>query len=222
MPRPRLALLAIAALLVLSGCTDAAPAPAPAAAPTEDEPRILQGGAPGEPSRELTAEEVASIELPVHTEADVDFMRAMIPHHRQALEMTALVPDRAGRDDLALFAERMSLSQDDEIAQIERWLEARGEAVTDGEHAHHGDDVTHGMATEAELAELAAAEGEAFDRLFLTLMQRHHEGALQMVAELFAADGGQEPEAFAFATHVDGDQRIELSRIAQMLAELDG
>ena len=78
------------------------------------------------------------------------------------------------------------------------------------------------MLTDAELAELREASGREFDRLFLTFMQRHHEGALQMVSELFEAGGGEEPEVFQFANHVDADQRIELGRIAAMLGEMNG
>jgi uncharacterized protein (DUF305 family) len=73
-----------------------------------------------------------------------------------------------------------------------------------------------------ERCELRATSGPEFDRLFLTFMQHHHEEALQMVAELFDAAGGEEREIFQFANHVDSDQRIELGRIATMLAELDG
>jgi hypothetical protein len=88
-------------------------------------------------------------------------------------------------------------------------------------HHAHGESMP-GMLTEAELAELRAASGPKFDRLFLTFMQRHHEGALQMISELFDAGGGEEPEVFQFANHVDADQRIELGRIAKLLADMNG
>lgn len=192
-----------------------------------DAPRVIQPGAPGDPGRELTSEEVEELDIqpPPHTQLDVTFMRGMIIHHAQALEMTSLVPDHSALKDLSLFAERMEISQRDEIALMTSWLTARGEEVPDIKsaqtHHAHGESMP-GMLTDAELAELRAASGHKFDRLFLTFMQRHHEGALQMVSELFEAGGGEEPQVFQFANHVDADQRIELGRIAEMLADVNG
>jgi uncharacterized protein (DUF305 family) len=74
-----------------------------------------------------------------------------------------------------------------------------------------------GMLTHAQLMQLEAARGSEFDRLFLEFMIQHHEGALEMVRQLFAAGGGQESEMFQFASHVDGDQRIEITRMYRML-----
>jgi uncharacterized protein (DUF305 family) len=76
---------------------------------------------------------------PAHNEADVRFVTGMIAHHGQALEMAALVPGRATRADVRLMAERIEVSQRDEIALMQRWLQARGEAVpsADSAHAHH-------------------------------------------------------------------------------------
>jgi len=192
-----------------------------------DAPRVIQPGAPGEPGRELTAEEVEELDIqpPTYTQLDTAFMQGMIIHHDQALEMTSLVPKRSALKDLSLFAERMEISQRDEIALMTSWLTERGEEVPDTEaaqtHLDHGQRMP-GMLTNAELAELRAASGHKFDRLFLTFMQRHHEGALLMVSELFDAGGGEEPEVFRFANHVDADQRIELGRIAVMLSEMNG
>lgn len=74
-----------------------------------------------------------------------------------------------------------------------------------------------GMLTDEELARLAAATGAEFERLFLELMIRHHEGALIMVADLFSSGGGQEAEIFQLASHVDADQRAEIARMRGML-----
>ena len=79
-----------------------------------------------------------------------------------------------------------------------------------------------GMATAEEMNQLAEARGPAFDRLFLELMIRHHEGALVIVKELFATRGAaQEPETFAFASDVVADQRSEIQRMERMLKELE-
>ena len=78
-----------------------------------------------------------------------------------------------------------------------------------------------GMATEDELAALAAARGREFDVLFLQLMIRHHEGAVVMVEQLLTAGvGGQEPQVFQLAQHIDADQRVEISRMKALLVEL--
>ena len=152
-------------------------------------------------------------------------MQGMIGHHAQALEMTALLRSRTARDDMKLLARRIDDSQTDEIKLMRRWLEVRGQQVP-GEHAHHapgapGGGLMPGMLTAEEMAQLAAAQGPAFDRVFLEFMIKHHEGALVMVKELFAASGaGQEPEIFAFASDVDADQRMEIERMGVMLKEL--
>jgi uncharacterized protein (DUF305 family) len=149
-----------------------------------------------------------------HTAADVEFMEGMLAHHAQALEMTALVPPRTRRDDVRLLAERIDVSQRDEMAAMRQWLRARGQDTSGAAHAGHA---MPGMATAAEMARLAASSGPAFDTLFLDLMTRHHEGALAMVARLFATPGaGQEPAMFDFVSHVDSDQRIEISRMRAM------
>lgn len=149
-------------------------------------------------------------------------MQAMIGHHAQALEMTALVASRSDREDMRLLARRIEVSQADEIKLMQRWLTARGEAVP-SEHAHHAPGATlmPGMLSPEEMDRLAAAKGTAFDRLFLEAMIKHHHGALTMVRDLFAQAGaGQEPEIFAFASDVDTDQEIEIERMAAMRLEL--
>ena len=139
--------------------------------------------------------------------------------------MTALVPSRSSDDGLGLLAKRIDLSQVTEIEQMQRWLKERGEAapVLHRKHGHAhgvGQGLMPGMLTEPQLKKLAAARGKAFARLFLESMIRHHQGAIQMVTELFLADGGAEPEAGVFARHVDADQEIEIARMRTMLAEL--
>jgi len=149
-----------------------------------------------------------------YTGEDVRFVQAMIPHHAQALTMADLVPDRTDNEAMHRLARRIEVSQKDEIAIMERWIERRGETMAEG---HHHSPLMPGMLTEEELARLGAATGDEFDRLFLELMIRHHEGALVMVADLFSAGGGQEAEIFQFASHVDADQRAEVARMREML-----
>lgn len=178
---------------------------------------------------------------PAHTSADVEFVRDMLVHHQQALEMTALVPERAQNDVIRLLAERIEVSQRDEIARMEQWLRRRDEqmSVGGGEHAadherteeHAGmherhrppgrGTSMHGILTPAEMARLAASRGTAFDRLFLESMIRHHEGAIVMVAELFSSPGaGQEPEIYQLASEIESDQRMEIDRMRGLLETL--
>lgn len=222
MPAPSrrpLAAAVLAALVVLAGCSDAAD-DADAATST-DGVRVVQLGAPGEENRELSPEEIAELEVLEPSESDIEFVQAMVPHHQQAMQMTSLVYDRTDDPDLELFVQRMDISQQDEIELMEDWLLERGE-VFGSDGMHHTGELMPGMLTEEQLAELEAAEGEEFDRLFLESMINHHLGAIGMVDELVSAeDGGQDAGVFRLAQHIDSDQRIEISRMEEMLAELE-
>ena len=188
-----------------------------------------------------SAQAQAGAQVPAASEADVRFIEGMMAHHAQALEMTALVPARSGRDDVRMMAERIDVSQRSEIERMQQWLRARGLPVPQaaahhahppdsaghaatasaGEHAGHGAAGGHagmpGMATPEEMSRLARASGAEFDRLFLELMIRHHEGALVMVEQLFGTPGGgQDPEMYSIASEVDADQRMEIDRMRAM------
>ncbi|HYD55179.1 MAG TPA: DUF305 domain-containing protein [Gemmatimonadaceae bacterium] len=153
------------------------------------------------------------------TPADVRFLRDMIGHHAQALVMTALVPARTAQPDLRLLAERIDVSQRDEIAMMGQLLRKRGVTPPSIEHAAHGMmDHMPGMLTEAELTRLREARGPDFDQLFLESMIRHHEGALTMVARLLASRGGTaDTEIYRLAADVDADQRAEIARMRGLL-----
>ena len=186
-------------------------------------PDIVQPGAPGEPTRTLTAEEAAALGRPsAHVEADVRFMQGMIHHHGQALDMTDLLSSRTESEEMRLLALRIDISQTDEMGMMVQWLEARGEDAPEvrNEEASPLDDdhLMPGMLSERQMAELASARGEEFDRLFLEFMIVHHQGALTMVSELFLVSGaGQEPVIFQFASSVDADQSAEIGRMNMML-----
>ena len=185
-------------------------------------PVIVQPGAPGEPTRTLTAEEAAALGQPVHVDADVRFMRGMIHHHGQALDMTDLLSSHTESGEMRLLGQRIDISQTGEMGMMARWLESRGEGVPKVREEEASplkdDQLMPGMLTERQMAELASARGEAFDRLFLELMIVHHEGALTMISELFLVSGaGQEPGIFQFASDVDADQTAEIGRMNTML-----
>jgi uncharacterized protein (DUF305 family) len=181
-------------------------------------PPLIQPGAPGEASRVITPERAVDLPDIPPTAAEVRFMQGMIGHHAQALEMTALVGSRSSHDDVKLIAQRIALSQADEIKMMQEWLTRRGEQAPDA-HAHHA--IMPGMLTAEEMARLETSTGVEFDRLFVQLMIKHHGGALTMVDELLVhSNAGQDPELFAFASDVDVDQRGEIARLAAMLKEL--
>lgn len=214
-PRVAAGLLAILVSLGLAACT---PPPSPERV-LSDAP-VVQLGAPGESNRTLSDDEQLVVTDVAHIPADADFVRSMLPHHAQALVMTSYVNDRTESRDIRLLAERMSVSQDDEITLMEQWLQDRGEAIRDPDSVHgdHAEGMP-GMLTDAELAQLEATSGAEFDRLFLEFMIRHHEGALAMVAELYAAGGAQEPSLGEMVRHIESDQGIEIARMQSMLAE---
>ena len=90
-------------------------------------PAIVQPGAPGQPTRTLTIEEAAALRRPVHVDADVRLIKGMIHHHGQALDMTELLSSRTESEEMRLLAQRIDISQTDEIGTMARWLESRGE-----------------------------------------------------------------------------------------------
>jgi uncharacterized protein (DUF305 family) len=194
----------------------------PAALAAHDAP-IVHPGAPGEQPRSLSAEEAIEVANTGYSPDDVRFMQGMIPHHRQAVRMAALVADRTNRPELIDLAGRIDASQEDEVAFMQKWLRARGEPVPEpaaheGMHAGH---LVRGMATPEQLAELERLEGAAFDRLFLELMMNHHEGAITMVEELLEQPGSAyDPVLLEFTTDVTNDQTAEIERMHALLARL--
>ena len=155
-----------------------------------------------------------------HSGADVRFMQHMMAHHQQARVMSAMVPQRSTRPEIRLIAERIDVSQEDEMRQIRGWLRRHGvEVPTTDAHAAHAS--MPGMLTEAELARLSAARGPEFDVLFLEYMMRQYEGAVTMVTELYATPGAaQSSETYGFATDVNADQRAEIARMRALLAAI--
>jgi uncharacterized protein (DUF305 family) len=188
----------------------------------QERPPIVQPGAPGQPSRVIPASEAVDLSGVQYTKADLEFMQGMISHHAQALEMTVLVPSRSKSEALRKLALRIELSQDDEIKMMQGWLKARGEEAPDVRAHHaHGAKLMPGMLTPEEMEGLADAKGTAFDRLFLELMIKHHQGALTMVENLLSEPGaGQDSDIFAFISDINADQSMEIARMGTMLKEL--
>ncbi len=202
--------LLLAALL--AGCGASKPQEEAAPQPTVN---VVQPGAVGEPAKRVDPN--ATPAAVQHTQADVEFMQGMIHHHQQALTMADWVPDRTQSTSIRLLARRMELSQQTEIDQMWKWLEARGVDPTDHTHKHV---VMPGMLNSRQLERLKDARGARFDGLFLRYMTMHHRGALTMVQELLDKGGGAEAEIGAFTRHIDADQAIEITRMQQLLRGL--
>jgi uncharacterized protein (DUF305 family) len=166
------------------------------------------------------------------TKDDADFMQGMIGHHAQAIVMAGLAPTNGASQAVQVLSARIALSQSTEIKLMQEWLKVRGFGVPDStgklsmDHAnmagmnHAATDSLHpGMLDDYQMKLLKDARGASFDRLFLTFMIQHHEGALVMVDKLFKSDGGgQDDDIFKFATAVHADQTAEIDRMKSMLA----
>jgi uncharacterized protein (DUF305 family) len=170
--------------------------------------------------------ELAARNRQPYSEADVRFMTGMIPHHAQAVLFAGWAETHGAGRAVGVFAARMVVAQRDEIATMQAWLAERGERVPPGEYTRmpmsmEGADhaMMPGMLTEAQLSELDDARGSDFDRLFLTYMIPHHEGALLMVDELFESFGGAQSDfVFKLASDIYADQTTEIEHMRELLA----
>ena len=161
-----------------------------------------------------------------YTAADVHFMSGMIYHHAQAVLIAGWAPSHDASPSLRALCDRIVVGQGDEIVLMQRWLRDRHEAVPDPSATHAmmpGMDpatMMPGMLTADQLAQLDRARGREFDRLFLTFMIQHHQGAITMVNALFATGAGEQEKVFRFASDVFADQTTEIARMQKMLAAL--
>ncbi len=192
-------------------------------------PPIFNPGAPGAAPRVISVDEAVALSRSGHVEADVRFMQHMLVHHAQAVEMVELLKSRGASPVVKRLGERIAQSQEAEMELMQEWLMGRGLplAAPDPHAGHHGHaadpnaPVMPGMLSPAQMAELAAAEGAEFDRLFLQGMTRHHQGALDMVEALLAElDTAEDPMLSDFASSVTADQSAEILRMQSILSEL--
>jgi uncharacterized protein (DUF305 family) len=165
-----------------------------------------------------------------YSDADIEFITGMIPHHAQAVIMAGWAPSHGARADVAILCERILVGQRDEIEWMQNWLRDRGQPVPDATSTRMkmkmkmgGVDMEHemlmpGMLTDEEMAALDKARGPEFDRLFLLGMIKHHQGAIDMVDVLFDAYGAaQDDNIYKFASDVYADQSTEIDRMKEML-----
>ncbi|MFJ1901052.1 DUF305 domain-containing protein [Streptomyces sp. NPDC088115] len=171
---------------------------------------VVAPGKPGEPARTLSASQAAKAAAGVDTpnSTDVRYVRMMIEHHAQALVLTRLVPARSGSAAVKRVAERITAAQQPEIGAMKGWLSRNGRTEQADGHDHG---TMPGMATDAQLDQLRAAKGRAFDRLFLKLMITHHQGAVTMATE--ALSEGNNIQVEEMADDVVAQQTAEISRM---------
>ena len=183
---------------------------------------ILQPGAPGNPTKELDPETAIAIADSSYTAADVEFLQGMIVHHYQAFLMSEMAPSRTNNQTILDLAGRIDASQIDEIDFMENWLAERGKSIPDptlmGQSHHHK---MMGMATPEQMNKLEASNSTDFDRLYLNLMIRHHDGAIDMVDRLNEFPGSAyDPQLYEFVTDLENDQAVEIERMNGILISL--
>ncbi|GAA2575127.1 MULTISPECIES: DUF305 domain-containing protein [Streptomyces] len=175
------------------------------------------------PSAPASASASASASQGQHNAADVAFAKGMIPHHRQAVEMAGLAPDRAGSAEVKKLAADIEKAQGPEIRTLSGWLTSWGEEVpAEGamDHSMHdmgGTGGMDGMMTAEEMTGLEDASGKAFDTAFLELMVKHHEGAVDM-ARTERADGAHGP-ARKMAGEIIDSQSAEIEQMNELLGK---
>ncbi|MBA9002804.1 DUF305 domain-containing protein [Thermomonospora cellulosilytica] len=159
-----------------------------------------------------------------HNDQDITFAQMMIPHHQQAIEMSRLAATRASSPEVKQLAADIEKAQDPEIRQMTAWLNSWGASVPSpgtggmghGDHGGHGG--MDGMMTEEEMRKLENAGGAAFDKMFLEMMIKHHEGAVAMARTEQSA--GQYPPAKAMATSIVNSQTTEITKMRDLLKSL--
>ncbi|WP_051973615.1 DUF305 domain-containing protein [Cryobacterium sp. MLB-32] len=170
---------------------------------------------------------------PLSTSADAGFARDMQVHHNQGVQLGVLIRDRSIDEDVRLLAYDIVTTQGQQSGQMFGWLSVWGLSQASPEpsmtwmtrpgrtadsHAgmHEPGQRMPGLATDAEVASLTAASGIEADRIFLTLMIRHHQGAIEMADAVL--DRTSTSTVRTFATAVVASQQSEIDLMTDMLA----
>jgi uncharacterized protein (DUF305 family) len=163
-------------------------------------------------------------------DADVTFAQSMIPHHQQAVQMSEMARMHASTTEVKQLADNIEAAQGPEIDTMTGWLKAWGEDVPsdsssdmggmggmDGSDPSMGGEPggVPGMMSDADMKALDAATGAEFDRMFLTLMSEHHEGAIAMAKT--EQSNGKNPDAIALAKKIEAAQAAEIAQMKDML-----
>jgi uncharacterized protein (DUF305 family) len=187
--------------------------------PINSAPVIIQPGLPGEASKTIDADTAIKIADTSYTQDDVMFLQQMIPHHRQALVLSKLAPERTNSKTILELAKKIETSQEDEILFMQSWLADRDESQQHSMHVNHMQMM--GMATPEQINELSNLVSVNFDELFLRLMITHHQGAIKMVDRLKDQPGSTYDQVLNdFVSDLDNDQSVEIERMNLLLTNL--
>jgi uncharacterized protein (DUF305 family) len=146
-----------------------------------------------------------------HNDQDVMFAQMMIPHHRQAVEMAGLAPSRASSAQVKTLAAGIEKAQAPEIEKMTGWLKAWGAPAGMSGMQHD----MPGIMGEKDMTSLKGLKGAAFDKAFLRMMIKHHQGAVTMARA--ENRSGQSPDAKALAASIVRTQSAEIAKMRDLL-----
>jgi uncharacterized protein (DUF305 family) len=190
---------------------EAAPTPTATSSPVP----VIVPGRPGESASVVPSDQLAAPDGSRYNSLDAWYVRMMIPHHGQALEMAALAPSRARSPLVRAVAERITVAQGPEIDVFRAWLAARGLSEQDDDKGHdHG--AMRGMLPPEAMRALAGLTGDAFDKVFVDMMVVHHEGAIAMCRDVLKV--GVDERLHELATGIAAEQSAEISRLRELVA----
>jgi uncharacterized protein (DUF305 family) len=150
-------------------------------------------------------------------DADVTFATQMIPHHQQAVQMADMAIRKATTPAVKELATAVKGAQDPEIQQMSGWLTTWGKPVPSPDHGGH-DMSMPGMMTEDEMSDLGNADGAMFDRMWIQMMIKHHQGAVAMAKT--EQTTGKDTAAIALAKKIETDQNKEIAAMQRLLGQL--
>jgi uncharacterized protein (DUF305 family) len=209
--------VALAGIAIALGVRAAGSGDEPAAkaspTPTSSPVPVIVPGRPGESASVVPSDKLPAPDGSLYNQADATFIRMMIPHHRQALEMAALAPDRAKHPQIRAVASRITAAQKSEVEFFRSWLRQRGLSEDEAGHNHAG---MKGMQPPEAMRALAGLSGDAFDKTFVDMMVAHHEGAIAMATDVLGA--GLDERVEDLATGLAAEQSAEIGRLRQIAA----
>jgi uncharacterized protein (DUF305 family) len=143
---------------------------------------------------------------------EIMFAQMMIPHHEQAISMSETALKKSRNQAILKLSNQIKSLQGTEKSQLAYWLKA-----TDSSMTMDHDMQMSGMLTTKELASLKRLTGTQFDRTFLQLMIKHHQGALEM---LDLISDSKNAEAKALAKAIKSAQSKEITSMKLLLKKL--
>lgn len=214
--------IAVASALALSACNSG------------DQPSGMQMGSSSAPAPASNQQAAG------HNNDDVAFAQQMIPHHKQALDMAKMVSSRSTNPKVVDLAGRIDKAQDPEIQQMQGWLTAWGAASSSasampGMSDHNMPGMSSmpgmgssssmpmpggsmpGMMSDADMAKLDTMKGAEFDKMWLGMMIKHHQGAVDMAKTELAK--GSNADAKALAQKIIDGQQAEITEMQGLLSQ---